>query len=168
MFVRAHTESVGTGDVRTLRAQAGLFSSSSNISFTHCCCWIPYCVILPCYTVDPFLHSYLPLCVTHTHRHATHKHTHTFQNTKHTPQLGWSAVQNERYRVVLSLLITASQRQKHTFTLADSNRLTQFISISIIKVIYHIWVFFLSRQIEWVNLGAYLLVYLADDGLLSF
>lgn len=106
-------------------------------------------IVLFChlFTVDPLS---LPssVCSTETPRvyfEHTHAHTRTFQNTKHTPQVRWDAVQNEQnLQTVWSLVISVSRSQKHTFTLADNNRLAQFRSISITKIIDHM-IFFCSH-----------------------
>lgn len=74
---------------------------------------------------------------------STRPHTHILQNAKHSPEVRCDAVHNEQnLESVLSLVITASQSQKHTFTLADNKRPTRFGSISIVKIISHITLFF--------------------------
>lgn len=156
------SESVGFGGIKTLCAQAGLFSLSQPstcfiIQFLFhtlplldflLCYYATYLQLIlfsslllfsMCYTETPHVFSNTP----------THAHTHTFQNTKHTPQVRWAISWDS---VVISHYCVS--KPKHTFTLADNNRLTQFRSISIIKVIYHIRIFFFTpRQMKWVNLG---------------
>lgn len=83
--------------------------------------------------------SLLLLCVMHKHLiFLSNTHTHNPSRIPNIPhRLDYMQCRMSNIKTVLSLVI-ASRCQKHTFRLADNNRITLFESVNIIKTICQI------------------------------